>query len=51
MKTYIIEYRINGGRWDWFPLIKARSAANAIIQAAQALRDISGNLEIRARAE
>lgn len=51
MKTYIVEYRIGGGRWQRFDKLKARSSAGAIAQAAKHLQDIAGDLEISACSE
>lgn len=48
MKIYIVEYRINGGRWQRFDKLRARSAAGAIARAAAHLADIVGGLEVSA---
>ena len=49
MKTFIVEYRIDGGRWQAFDRhMRARSAAGAIGTAAKYLKDILGTLEISA---
>lgn len=48
MKTYIVQYRVNGGRLERFDEVRATGPAKAIIQAAQSLTDMDGDLEILA---
>lgn len=49
MKTYIIQYRRDGGAWSLGFKVQARTLAGAIIQAAHGMKDIDGgSLEISA---
>jgi len=51
MKTYIVQYRVNGGRLETFDTVDARSPAGAIAIAARSLTDIEGTLDIIATAQ
>lgn len=51
MKTYIVQYRVNGGRLESYGTLAARTPAGAIAQAARSLTDIEGSLEIIATAQ
>lgn len=46
MQTYIVQYRMNGGRLHSFDTLKAKSPAGAIGTAARHLADVEGTLEI-----
>lgn len=47
MRTYIVQYRINGGCLETFDTVDARSPAGAIAIAAWSLTDIQGAQDIR----
>jgi hypothetical protein len=51
MKTYRVQYRIDGGRLFLFDVVKARTPAGAIAQAARHLTDVEGVLDIIATPE